>query len=173
MGEVASKGTGSRCCGGTVRVSAYSPSTWGRAASSGRPPPGPRRRRRRPKVIAGSAVLHGDDTPIPVLAPGTGKTRTGLPFTEGLLPLGDTPRSEAPTCPTARPTALRLPARKRENVSPRNLFERQQALACTRQALALDRLGQSVSEASTGSSVHSSPAPSAPSQPSRPRRRCR
>ena len=28
-------------------------------------------------VIEGSAVLHGDDTPVPVLAPGTGKTRTG------------------------------------------------------------------------------------------------
>ena len=28
-------------------------------------------------VIAGSAVLHGDDTPVPILAPGTGKTRTG------------------------------------------------------------------------------------------------
>ena len=35
----------------------------------------------RREVIAGSAVLHGDDTPIPVLAPGTGKTRTGRPWT--------------------------------------------------------------------------------------------
>ncbi|MCP2081951.1 UNVERIFIED_ORG: hypothetical protein J2W74_003137 [Methylorubrum zatmanii] len=35
----------------------------------------------RREVIAGSAVLHGDDTPIPVLAPGTGKTRTGRLWT--------------------------------------------------------------------------------------------
>ena len=33
------------------------------------------------EMIAGSAVLHGDDTPIPVLAPGTGKTRTGRLWT--------------------------------------------------------------------------------------------
>ena len=31
--------------------------------------------------IAGSAVLHGDDTPVPILAPGTGKTRTGRLWT--------------------------------------------------------------------------------------------
>lgn len=35
----------------------------------------------RQDVIAGSAVLHGDDTPVPVLAPGTGKTRTGRLWT--------------------------------------------------------------------------------------------
>jgi transposase len=28
-------------------------------------------------VMSASAVLHGDDTPVPILAPGTGKTRTG------------------------------------------------------------------------------------------------
>ena len=28
-------------------------------------------------VVAGSEVLHGDDTPVPILAPGTGRTRTG------------------------------------------------------------------------------------------------
>ena len=32
-------------------------------------------------VIGGSAVLHGDDTPVPILAPGTGKTRTGRLWT--------------------------------------------------------------------------------------------
>ena len=32
-------------------------------------------------VVAGSAVLHGDDTPVPILAPGTGKTRTGRLWT--------------------------------------------------------------------------------------------
>ena len=32
-------------------------------------------------VIAGSEVLHGDDTPVPVLAPGTGRTRTGRLWT--------------------------------------------------------------------------------------------
>jgi transposase len=32
-------------------------------------------------VIGGSSVLHGDDTPVPVLAPGTGKTRTGRLWT--------------------------------------------------------------------------------------------
>jgi transposase len=32
-------------------------------------------------VIAGSTVLHGDDTPVPILAPGTGKTRTGRLWT--------------------------------------------------------------------------------------------
>ena len=31
----------------------------------------------RREVIANAAVLHGDDTPVPILAPGTGKTRTG------------------------------------------------------------------------------------------------
>ena len=29
------------------------------------------------KEVMGSDVLHGDDTPVPVLAPGLGKTRTG------------------------------------------------------------------------------------------------
>lgn len=32
-------------------------------------------------VIAGSAVLHGDDTPVPVLAPGMGKTKMGRLWT--------------------------------------------------------------------------------------------
>ena len=32
-------------------------------------------------VTAGSVVLHGDDTPVPILAPGTGKTRTGRLWT--------------------------------------------------------------------------------------------
>ena len=31
----------------------------------------------RTEVIAGSDILHGDDTTVPILAPGTGKTRTG------------------------------------------------------------------------------------------------
>ena len=35
----------------------------------------------RREVIAGSTVLHGDDTPVPVLAPGTGKTKTGRLWT--------------------------------------------------------------------------------------------
>lgn len=35
----------------------------------------------RREVIAGSAMLHGDDTPVPVLAPGLGKTRTGRLWT--------------------------------------------------------------------------------------------
>jgi transposase len=35
----------------------------------------------RRNVIAGSDVLHGDDTPVPILAPGTGKTRTGRLWT--------------------------------------------------------------------------------------------
>ena len=35
----------------------------------------------RHEVIAGSDVLHGDDTTIPVLAPGTGRTRTGRLWT--------------------------------------------------------------------------------------------
>ena len=35
----------------------------------------------RREVITGLDVLHGDDTPIPVLAPGTGKTRTGRLWT--------------------------------------------------------------------------------------------
>lgn len=35
----------------------------------------------RREVIAGSRVLHGDDTPVPVLAPGTGKTKTGRLWT--------------------------------------------------------------------------------------------
>jgi transposase len=33
------------------------------------------------KEVMSSAVLHGDDTPVPVLAPGTGKTRTGRLWT--------------------------------------------------------------------------------------------
>jgi hypothetical protein len=32
-------------------------------------------------VIGGSDVLHGDDTPVPVLAPGAGKTKTGRLWT--------------------------------------------------------------------------------------------
>lgn len=32
-------------------------------------------------VIAGSDVLHGDDTPVPILAPGAGKTKTGRLWT--------------------------------------------------------------------------------------------
>lgn len=35
----------------------------------------------RREVIDSSAVLHGDDTPVPILAPGTGKTRTGRLWT--------------------------------------------------------------------------------------------
>ena len=35
----------------------------------------------RREVIAGSDVLHRDDTPVPVLAPDTGKTRTGRLWT--------------------------------------------------------------------------------------------
>src|SRR6185369_6877481 len=31
--------------------------------------------------VLGSAVLHGDDTPVPVLAPGAGKTKTGRLWT--------------------------------------------------------------------------------------------
>ncbi len=33
------------------------------------------------KDVLGSAVLHGDDTPVPVLAPGLGKTKTGRLWT--------------------------------------------------------------------------------------------
>ena len=35
----------------------------------------------RREVIGHAAVLHGDDTPVPILAPGTGKTRTGRLWT--------------------------------------------------------------------------------------------
>ena len=35
----------------------------------------------RHEVIAGSDVLHGDDTTVPILAPGTGKTKTGRLWT--------------------------------------------------------------------------------------------
>ena len=35
----------------------------------------------RHEVIGNAAVLHGDDTPVPILAPGTGKTRTGRLWT--------------------------------------------------------------------------------------------
>ena len=35
----------------------------------------------RREVIGNAAVLHGDDTPVPILAPGTGKTRTGRLWT--------------------------------------------------------------------------------------------
>src|SRR4029078_5807644 len=31
--------------------------------------------------VLGSAVRHGDDTPVPVLAPGAGKTKTGRLWT--------------------------------------------------------------------------------------------
>ena len=33
------------------------------------------------KEVMASNVLHGDDTPVPVLAPGTGKTKTGRLWT--------------------------------------------------------------------------------------------
>ena len=35
----------------------------------------------RREVIGSATVLHGDDTPVPILAPGTGKTRTGRLWT--------------------------------------------------------------------------------------------
>ena len=35
----------------------------------------------RREVIGNAAVLHGDDTPVPILVPGTGKTRTGRLWT--------------------------------------------------------------------------------------------
>ena len=35
----------------------------------------------RREVTGDAAVLHGDDTPVPILAPGTGKTRTGRLWT--------------------------------------------------------------------------------------------
>ena len=35
----------------------------------------------REEVIASSEVLHGDDTPVPILAPGTGKTKPGRLWT--------------------------------------------------------------------------------------------
>lgn len=49
------------------------------------------------KEVMSSAVLHGDDTPVPVLAPGTGKTRTGRLWT--YVRDGRPHRSEQP--PTA------------------------------------------------------------------------
>lgn len=36
----------------------------------------------RQEVIAGSGDLHGDDTPVPTLAPGTGRTKTGRLWTD-------------------------------------------------------------------------------------------
>jgi hypothetical protein len=63
-------------------------------------------------VLAGDN-LHVDDTPVPVLAPGTGKTKTGrlwtpasagagsMSATSGLLPV----RGRQPLCSSTRPTA--------------------------------------------------------------------
>lgn len=41
---------------------------------------------RRPRHVLAGAVLHADDTPVPVLAPGLGRTRTGR-----LGPIADHP----------------------------------------------------------------------------------
>ena len=54
-------------------------------------------------VIAGS-VLHGDDTPVPILAPGTGKTRTGRLWTY----VRDTAAIRRRPCSSLRPIA-RMP----------------------------------------------------------------
>jgi hypothetical protein len=40
--------------------------------------------------VMGSAVLHVDDTPVPVLAPGTGKTKTGRLWTPAFARAGST-----------------------------------------------------------------------------------
>lgn len=49
------------------------------------------------KDVMASAVLHGDDTPVPVLAPGTGKTKTGRLWTYV--------RDEGPHCGSRPPAA--------------------------------------------------------------------
>ncbi len=48
--------------------------------------------------VMGSDVLHGDDTPVPVLAPGTGKTKTGRLWTYV--------RDERPHCGERPPAAM-------------------------------------------------------------------
>lgn len=61
-------------------------------------------------VIAGSAVLHGDDTPVPILAPGTGKTRTGRLWTYV--------RDERPHGGTRPPAAVFFASSDRKGVRP-------------------------------------------------------
>lgn len=61
-------------------------------------------------VIAGSAVLHGDDTPVPILAPGTGKTRTGRLWTYV--------RDERPHGGTRPPAAVFFASPDRKGVHP-------------------------------------------------------
>jgi transposase len=61
--------------------------------------------------VMGSAVLHVDDTPVPVLAPGTGKTKTGgcgpTSATSGRSPVLARRRRCSSTRPTARASTQR------------------------------------------------------------------
>jgi hypothetical protein len=63
-------------------------------------------------VLAGD-TLHVDDTPVPVLAPGTGKTKTGRLWTPAFARAGSMcatsvllpARDHRPRCSATRPTA--------------------------------------------------------------------
>lgn len=61
-------------------------------------------------VVSGSGVLHGDDTPVPVLAPGTGKTRTGRLWTYV--------RDERPWGGTRPPAAVYFASPDRKGARP-------------------------------------------------------
>lgn len=61
-------------------------------------------------VIAGSDILHGDDTPVPILAPGTGKTRTGRLWTYV--------RDERPYGGPRRPAAIFFASPDRKGARP-------------------------------------------------------
>jgi len=62
--------------------------------------------------ILASDTLHVDDTPVPVLAPGTGKTKTGRLWTPAFARAGSTcatsghllARGRRPLCSSTRPT---------------------------------------------------------------------
>ncbi|TMJ63452.1 MAG: hypothetical protein E6G83_16975 [Alphaproteobacteria bacterium] len=63
--------------------------------------------------VLASDTLHVDDTPVPVLAPGTGKTKTGRLWTPAFARAGSTfatsgrllARARRPLCSSTRPTA--------------------------------------------------------------------
>jgi transposase len=62
--------------------------------------------------VMGSDVLHGDDTPVPVLAPGTGKTKTGRLWTYV--------RDERPHCGKRSPAAVFFYSPDRKGEHPRD-----------------------------------------------------
>ena len=70
--------------------------------------------------VLASDSLHVDDTPVPVLAPGTGKTKTGRLWTPAFARAGSTCATRGP-CSAIRPTARASIRRCNATLPARNL----------------------------------------------------